>query len=898
MAAMAILLAVSCSDVATEIDNGVLTPELHYKPFVVELQSGVESPEEEEQTRMLVGEITSKRVYYHWNERDSIGVFLLNIPTKQGNHFVMGERDEENKNLARFTLETKVPEGYEASDVDAFVYYPYNPSLVQVVEGQSGAEYLAKGLTYRVPYMQTQLPSEQGEIGCTEVMSRYGIAYDLLACEGTTGNFTMQHQTAYFRFKIVGGEGEDGSYAQDCYRLKRVTVQAGKRKETSSLAADTHYSLTERVNLSGTFRVSLDYNEEEFDGSQRLGLLSGGGAPYVATELKTAQPLSEPVWVFMALSPDNLWDLSKNGERFMQVEMEVEVYDDQGEFKQIVTCTRYIPLAGRTVERGSLYDVSLEFSAPLDTYSVLDAEEPANTYVIPAGGNYLFSAEIPGNGVTPYATTWDDLAAEGIPQNLIEEGKRYAVDWLWASGSLFEGRTVDEVLTECIFNPVDNSVQLTINPEIPSSELKGNLVVALYETDENGAFKSVAWSWLLWLAQPEDHYFYFANTRPGVDLNNSEWHVMDRNIGAEEAGLGIRSVGLYYQLGRKDPFVGPSSRGTAGVVHSDTEYYVYEAAGSYDAAWENNRLATLTNTEVFGAEVASWQSGKSQGGDLLPHRYPMHLLSRSTELHTNPVHHYAWVHAAEQNATQTKTLFDPCPPGYKLPTTREWDNLKNSKYEFTTPAATGYGPLGYAHYHYNAPWALPVYTESPWTFPASTNGLQTTYYAYGEVKVRCDAGEYYEVDYDNGSAGYGTMGRLYHVGSMSREMENVALPATGALSETGEYKYLPLNITLWSSGRIDEVRGTFEGYWFGIKANGETNYANNYREEWGEWSSEIWAFYTPSLFTNPFGASSAGLPSPTLYYNDGVVVGKSNSIDYAAPVRCIRTYNSTNLPAL
>lgn len=905
MAVVAALCLVACSDDAKVDEGGGVQPSVRYVPFHASLSSGEVAEEADSETRMMVGEITSSKVYFHWDERDSIGAFLLNVPTEAGNHYAMSARNDGNFNAAKFDLEARVPEGTKVGNLHAYLYYPYNSSMVQPVAGKTGGEYLGEGFVVRIPNKQVQLPDEMGEMGCTQAMSRYAVAYDLLACEGTSGTFNMQHRTAYFRFKISGGDGTDGnSYNTDKYRLKRLTVQAGTRTEVVNEQGETRYKITDPLYLAGTYRMAFDYDEATFNEQQKMRLISWGGATYVTTELLESQPLDNPCYVFLSLSPEALKVAEANTDRYMQVEMEVECYDDNGELAQIVSCTRFIPLTGRSVQASGLYDVSLTFSAPLDTYMPLDAEEPANCYIVPAGGSYLFSAETPGNGVTPYNTTWSDLAAEGILPNQIEEGEEYGVDWLWASGTLFESSSVEDVLQDLTFDPTDNTILFTINPSIAASSLKGNIVLALYKKDSEGNFKEIVWSWLLWLSQPQDHYFNFANTRPGVDLNNSEWYVLDRNIGAEEAGFGIRSVGLYYQMGRKDPFVGPSYRGTitpyytAGSTDSSgntTAAVLYVAEnGNYTAAWAENRLATLCNTAVFGADVASWQSGISQSGEVLPCRYPMHLFSRTTEQLSSSARLYAWVHSAEQAATQTKTLFDPCPPGYKLPTTREWDNLKNSRYEFTTPESTGFGPFGSAHYHYNGTYAYPPYSDSPWNWPVSTNGIQHTFYAYYETKARCDAGEYYEVDYENGSEGYGTMGRLYHMPSKSvAGMENVYLPSTGALTDTGEFVQLATNITLWSSGRIDETYNVFEGYWFGIKGNAETNYADNKADWWGTWESEVWAFYLPSLFTNPFGASSAGLAQPTLYYENGVVNGKATTINYGAPVRCIRTYNAS-----
>ena len=78
-----------------------------------------------------------------------------------------------------------------------------------------------------------------------------------------------------------------------------------------------------------------------------------------------------------------------------------------------------------------------------------------------------------------------------------------------------------------------------------ATDRKGNAVIAAKDAAGN-----ILWSWHIWLTdQPVEHVY-----------KNNAGTVMDRNLGATSATPGdIGALGLLYQWGRKDPFLGSSS---------------------------------------------------------------------------------------------------------------------------------------------------------------------------------------------------------------------------------------------------------------------------------------------------------------------------------------------------
>lgn len=149
----------------------------------------------------------------------------------------------------------------------------------------------------------------------------------------------------------------------------------------------------------------------------------------------------------------------------------------------------------------------------------------------------------------------------------------------------------------------------------------------------------VVWSWHIWVT----------DYAPNPATNNG-W--MDRNLGAVNATPGANgSTGLYYQWGRKDPFPGSAT------AAAESEPVIYPAGTVYKITVEHNPQSmawTVENPFIFigpNAGAYSW-------------------MENSTKNDTN------W-----NSADNKKTLFDPCPEGYRVPqrdawkTTEDWSNF-------------------------------------------------------------------------------------------------------------------------------------------------------------------------------------------------------------------------------
>lgn len=231
-------------------------------------------------------------------------------------------------------------------------------------------------------------------------------------------------------------------------------------------------------------------------------------------------------------------------------------------------------------------------------YTDLSSAEKANCYIVSRKGEYYtFDASKPGNGTAYVPNQYESY--------LRDYGSFAEV--LWESDGTSEASATGSVISELQY----------INGFIRFKAVNsGNAVIALNNRYGNG---EPLWSWHIWVSEGYDP----AATQQ--EYGNAGI-MMDRNLGATSATPGAAgSNGLYYQWGRKDPFLG-------------TGYEVYPSA---DAAyeWSNSLRYSISHpATLLQADGASDGWFSSTDG------------------------------TAEENYwTKSKGIFDPCPPGWKVP---------------------------------------------------------------------------------------------------------------------------------------------------------------------------------------------------------------------------------------
>lgn len=780
----------SCADYKEEGTN--VSEDGRYDEVLISLTSTKGQSIAFDETRVHVGNVSGSSVTHYWDEGDKVGIFTLNSTAKASNHEANIDVIMDNKNRATFS--GMIQTSSNITNYDLFVYYPYNASLLADVSG-SAATLLKNGLSaFRLPNEQLQssynTTLDNYDHPSRYAVSHYGIAYDLVDCKGTVGIFNLNHANTYLQFNVIGkqtanGDGTKGTdFTNGKHRLAHVIVEAGT-------FADGEY--TNSVALAGNYKLSYNYNESNFTDTPEniVYELDGVGASAVKTTLQSpadgsgvpALSGTTRVPVFSVINTSKF----TNAVNCLKVTATCNEYNESGAIVKVNTRIRYYNIAAIVaaggMKGGDYYTINFEMSDPVESYTHLDAEGNSNCYILQGPGFYTFDVGMAGNGKYPGKddnVTDTDFTIEELgfdPAKLITSDK-FKLDWLWASGTSFDAikasgvtddeEIVEKIITNIALSGTDGIMQIQLAEA--ASSLSGNIMVALYEDANNNskcdASEKIVWSWHLWLGSPVAQHYKFANTDTDEALNNTDWYMLDRNLGAESNELGNpRSAGLYYQSGRKDPFIGYASQN-----------------GS--TTWASNRLTTYLNTETFPSHAAWTTSSNGLTFNVDNVRnYPMSMFGATNKAE---IFTYGWVQGTLSAINNSKTFFDPCPPGYKLPTTREWDNFKNSEYYNKNVSINGTGVFGYC-----------AWKDASF----STNTAGTT------MKARVNAGDYYEVN-NSGE-------RTYHIykNSGNGQVLTTTFPNTGWLSAAGTYNALigsksTATVNIVGAPQLSSVSGT------------------------------------------------------------------------------------------
>ena len=277
---------------------------------------------------------------------------------------------------------------------------------------------------------------------------------------------------------------------------------------------------------------------------------------------------------------------------------------------------------------------------------VYDFETPevantANCYVIDKAGTYSFRADIMGNGNIPAGSA---IASAKL------NGKGAKV--LWATyNTTTAPQSNDELITNVKLE--DNTISFSTGA---NGYKEGNAVIALYDDAECKG--NILWSWHIWFCDDLKEQTY----------NNKTW--LDRNLGAISATAGdAQTNGLLYQFGRKDPF-----RGAAAI---SSNVYI-ETTGS----WPATTSTIPSSPEAY--VIANPMQHINNSGDTKD-------WFAEAKANQNP---YLW-------NSQGKTMYDPCPAGYKVPDKLSWNiDMVSDNPLFTTD-----------NFVYNKSTRCRVYTE-------------------------------------------------------------------------------------------------------------------------------------------------------------------------------------------
>ena len=250
------------------------------------------------------------------------------------------------------------------------------------------------------------------------------------------------------------------------------------------------------------------------------------------------------------------------------------------------------------LDLGEITEKLVDYVEPEHHNSIENATDlsdvQANCFVISAAGAYKFPA-VKGEGTETV-------------------GEVKGVELLWETCNAKDAVEKNSVIAKVDYE--DNWIYFQTSEDL----LAGNALIAAKDANDK-----VLWSWHIWIPST-------AFTVGTFGLSSVP--MMSRNLGAlvdaDAAAVDARSAGLYYQWGRKDPFVG----------------YKW-GSSSYDVAvaGKSGRSMSKSTTQITLAEaIAAPTTLVTFKGDWLPER-----------------DNTLWGAGAD------KTIYDPCPAGYRVP---------------------------------------------------------------------------------------------------------------------------------------------------------------------------------------------------------------------------------------
>jgi hypothetical protein len=359
-----------------------------------------------------------------------------------------------------------------------------------------------------------------------------------------------------------------------------------------------------------------------------------------------------------------------------------------------------------------------------DTYGDGSADitfETANCYMIAPGKNLTIHVNIKGNGDSQAE------AGTGLPVS----HKAYSVGVLWQT--YYDSGSNSGLITLSNFEESNQTVKITAN-----DSQSGNAVIAAYDSDGS----TILWSWHIWVTN------YNPNTTPvdngdiyTITNTNGAYIWMDRNIGATTTTPATTTtLGLLYQWGRKDPFPGANNY-YLSENNSYTSLPIYNANGTVlteesgtsgtgikhepAVATTSNKILNLKNSIKNPMIFYYGIYGTNIGYDW--------YTSTNDRQYQNDV---LW--GGADNTSQTgKTIFDPCPSGWRIPawngntpwSTFTTDNFTwtDANYGGTYNGETFYPASGYRHFDSGAFYYVGLYG---YYWSASASDLSTPEYSY------------------------------------------------------------------------------------------------------------------------------------------------------------------------
>lgn len=330
----------------------------------------------------------------------------------------------------------------------------------------------------------------------------------------------------------------------------------------------------------------------------------------------------------------------------------------------------------------------------------LQLYEASNCYMVYKPGDFAFYANRPGanntnSNVTRHYKNIDVYGPTTVNPNTTIPGIK-SVDWLWSDARNLNGNGVATQVDNALISDLYLSEQGVISFRKNDTSVYGNMIIAAFDkkpSDPDYSNRRILWTWHIWCPYGKPK---ITAIQSGV-LNKTgslvppleTYQFLDRNLGAimnasENPKYNSLNVGLYYQWGRKDPFVGGSYGGfDPSSWPSEKSFCVVNAKQSTKGTFKEVNITSSIGIPYTVANPTSFIYDGARYG----WRGDLYYLGSS-----------GYSSAEVGMWDKEKTLFDPCPYGYYLPNGNafNWVIANTTTKRYT---ATGTGPYYFMRYN-------------------------------------------------------------------------------------------------------------------------------------------------------------------------------------------------------
>lgn len=388
-------------------------------------------------------------------------------------------------------------------------------------------------------------------------------------------NLQMSHLMSKLTVKIVAGEDYVGSLPDDASILLHSTVAGARVDFTKGSVSKDSYSGMKSIKMKKLGLRSFDGYDAVVYEAIVVPQMLATSVPLLEINSKSVSYLLEDSFNFRPGVAYTYTATLNTSTTAIKVEIGCELEDWNS-----------------TGDSGSGDGEGGEDSGDEDdgkAYTDLSAAGTANCYLIQGAGDYKFRSVIGNTDATV--------------------GNVKSVEVLWESFGTDEMPNVGDLIASADYK--DGYIRFST----PENFRDGNAVIAAKNSKG-----TILWSWHIWCAEEgwqEQVYYNDAGT------------MMDRNLGATSATSGdVGTLGLLYQWGRKDPFLGSSSI---------SENEPKDAAST--GVW---------NTATIGAQYSA---------------------------EANPMTYYSEIYLPTDSwstSSVPKAVYDPCPYGWRVPEIDAW----------------------------------------------------------------------------------------------------------------------------------------------------------------------------------------------------------------------------------